>query len=101
MTGLKIPGGAKGGGGSKKRVQTDASHAGRMGRVSRAAVREAVKIRGQPLHEKAAMASLDEDEESASWIGWSATAATAATAATTVAASVLAWPMRALTHNGN
>jgi len=95
LTGLKIPGGAKGGGGSRKRVTVDASHAGRMGRVSRAAIREATKTRGQPLHEKAAMASLDEDEESASWAGWSATAAIAKS----VAASVVAWPMRALNQN--
>ena len=98
LTGLKIPGGAKGGGGSRKRVQVDASHVGRMGRVSRAVVREAVNVRGQRLHEKAQLACLDEPEEdAANWMGWSMEQASiVAGVSSSAATSMVAWPMRAL-----
>ena len=61
-TGLKVAHGARGGGGSGKRINTDLSHDGRKSRVSVAMAKEIAAMsrsRGKPLQEKAFSEACD------------------------------------------
>ena len=103
-TGLKVSAGAKGGGGSGKRLQVDASKEGRIGRVSKAAAREAAatRARGVSLQEKAELEAAEAAMDGASAVeppSWSDRAAAFAGQLRDGVAglgSVVPWPMRAL-----
>ena len=105
-SGLKASAGAKGGGGTGKRLQVDASKEGRIGRVSKAAAREvaATRARGVSLQEKAALEAAEAAMDGASAVeppSWSERAATFAgqlregVMGLSVPSSV-PWPLRAL-----
>jgi hypothetical protein len=60
--GLEVAHGARGGGGSGKRINTDLSHDGRKSRVSVAMAKEIAAMsrsRGKPLQEKAFSEACD------------------------------------------
>ena len=105
-SGLKASAGVKGGGGTGKRLQVDASKEGRIGRVSKAAAREAAATwaRGVSLQEKAALEAAEAAMDGASAVeppSWSDRAAAFAGQLREgvmglSVSSVVPWPMREL-----
>ena len=98
-TGLKVAGGAWGGGGRGKRINTDAAHAGRWSRISAAAGRELVALsesHGRPLQETAARAWEEEKDamEGEDASGWESFTSRVGAKLHASVSEKLPWPFR-------